>query len=635
MTSFGGVVQPLGTVSVQGRTGEDVRLGTPTDGDLDDGLAALEATDSVVDAIDKVNEAALAVDTKNGGDIDVGTPTDGDYTDGELPIVSSQTIADAVDALNVGLKAITDSVGALVDRVGWIRVVDVTVSGGTVTSKAYLDPPNNTILQSAAVSSGTFSVVVEASYPTIEINAVPSVLPLVGSVYRGAVEVTLAADGDVVCQAFDADGGPGGVDTIAITLELPPTITAAVFTGGKPGTQSELKAGDTVSLDVTADKDFDAVEVISGAGLATTSEVIPVATGLNATVAVEIADQGTTPQALPARVRVIDAVTAAPSASYDTDTAGTTEDVHVVTINNLYPTHSFGLETYPPSQGALKGAESATVASVQSDFDTIAYDANGTGQLAVTNPNTAEATKTVTRAGGSYNVEGDGGVANLRATLTRNANDAETVTTAIVNIANVAATVTVAEATARVRSGPAPGNDTTITIAADQELVAAPSLDPAASRGAFVGLWAGGSKTWTRALRVPDAENPADGSLNTWINLVATNLAGIVTSVISGNDSYVVGGFTVRTLNFAAFTANSAETVPLTDQAKLAAGSYSNGNPAVIQPAGTADTTDVGKEGWTAPLAASGVSVGLRMLHSPTVAANTGGLTLASVEETV
>lgn len=571
---------------------------------------------------------SVGIRSRVGTSIALGTPTDGDLNDGLIVLDPDKSVTDTIDELNEAVKnAVTE------DRVGWTRITDVDVPGGTATGQTYLDPPADTILQTVTVSDGTFNVIIEAAYPTVLVNTVPAVLPLVGSIYRGAVSVTLAVDGPVLVEAVDPDGGAGAEDTIDVTLDLPPNITAATFTGGYPGSQTELKEGDTFQLQVTADKSFD--EVVISDFDAGQADSIAVAPGTVATVTLTVADRGNVAQLLGARVSVLDTVTGAPSPTFDTDSAGSVDGVNVINLNNLRPSVAFGSETYPGGQGALKGAESATVGATQSDFDTITYDDNGTGHLTVTNPTTPEATKTVTRAGGSYNVQGDGGVANLRSTANRAANDATTVATAIINIANVAAVVTVSEATARVRSGVAPGNDTTITVSADQQLFSAPSLDPAAGRGTFQGGgFAGGPKTWTRSLRVPDSENPADGSLNTWINLSATNLSAIATSVISGNDTYVVGGFTPRTLNYPPFTAESTETFPLTTEAKLDAGVFSNGNTAVVQPFGTADTTDTGKEGWCAPTAASGTAVKMRMLHSDIVSANGTGLTLTLVEET-
>ena len=630
----------IATVGIQGKVGTDVRLGDPTDGNPNDGLITLDPAATVTDTIDDLNEAAKTLDDKEGDVINVGVPTDGDYTDGQEPITPTTTIANSVDLLNVGLKNVNDSVAALLDRVGWTRVADVT-NKAVSPAPTYLDPPNNTILQTVSVTSNTFDVIIEAAYPTVEVNAVPALLPLVGSIYRGAVSVTLAADGPVVVEAIDPDGNPGAQDTIQVTLDLPPNITVGLFTGGKPGSQTELKQGDSVLFDVTADKAFDQVVLLDDAGHANEAATIGVATGVGPTqISITIADRGTTPQALGARLQVRDAVSAALSAVFDSESAGATEDVNVVTLNNLFPTLTLGTPTgFPGGQQALKGGESASVpVTAATDADTIDWT-SGPGHLSIVNPNETpafDASKSVSRIAGSYNVDGDGGVSNLTGTANRAANDSTTVENAIVNIANVATTVTVSEATSRVRSGVAPGNDTTITISADQELIGAPSLDPTVGRGTFQGGgFSGGPKTWTRALRVPDSENPATGAPFNWLNLSATNLASIPTTVIAGDDTYTIGGFTPRTINFTAFNPLSAENFPLTTEAKLAAGAFSNGNTAAVQPFGTSDTTDVGKEGWCAPTAASGTSVQMRMLHSPSVAANSGGLTLTLVEETV
>lgn len=565
-----------------------------------------------------------------GNKLALGDPTSGDFSNGKVALTSTDKATDAIRDVNDALKVLDDTVQALEDRVGWIRIVDVTVAlPDTVSNKVYEDAPANTIIQSATVSTNAFNVVLEASWPSVEVNSTPATLPLVGTIYRGSVSVTLLADGDVTCEVKSPDaGGPGSIDTVAIGIDAPPALTSLSFTGGYPGSQTELKAGDTFDVAWVADKLTDALQLTdSGAG---NGALITFAPALSGTVTVTIPDRGTTAQQLSLIAQARDSVTAALGGTRDTNAGGGGVDgTDVVTLNNLFPAVSIGSATYPGGQGALKGAESATVVVTTSDLDTILFD-SPTSELTVTNPTTIETPKTVTRAAGSYNVS----VNNFRATANRAANDATTIDQSVVNIANVAATVTVSEATARVRSGPAPGNDTTITIASDQQLLSAPSLEPAVSRGTFQGSWVGGPSTYTRDLRVPDSENPGDGSSNTWINLSATNLAGIVTTTITGDNTYVVGGFTARTINYAAFTANSTETVPVTDESKLTAGLISNGNQSVFQPFGTADTTDVGKEGWVAPTAASGPAVNIRMLHSPSVAANTSGLTLADIEET-
>ena len=145
---------------------------------------------------------------------------------------------------------------------------------------------------------------------------------------------------------------------------------------------------------------------------------------------------------------------------------------------------------------------------------------------------------------------------------------------------------------------------------------------------------------WTATLTVDETAVDEKGTF-TWESLVATNLANKVQNSIKitggDNDEYVLGGFVQRVVNFGAFQADSTEAVIATDENKIASGSFSNGNPGVPQPFPTADTTDVGKEGWFAPSAepvAAGTSVNIHMLHSPTAAAH-GGLTLTDLEETV
>jgi len=522
--------------------------------------------------------------------------------------------------------------GTAIAASGWIAIADIDVPGGAVANKVFQNPGDDTILQSCTVSGTGLDVIVRSSYPKVTVNGTPATLPPAGDSghYEGDVSITIAGTGPVVANCITANDEVGAEDEAAVTLEAPPVITALSFTGGYPGAQTELKEDDQFDIQLTADKNFDQVEVLDYE--AGKSKVIPVASTTSTTVTIDIADRGNTAVLRPARVRVRDASTGAYSASRDTDELGGSVDgTDLVNCNNLHPTVSISTISYPATQEALKGAESATVSNTVSDFTSVSYvDPTGT-QLNIANPSTYESSKSVTRTGGSYNVS----TPNFRIIANRAANDATSSAEDVVQIADADQVITVSPATARVRSGVSPGADTTITISSDQQLLNAPSMDPAAGRGTFQGSWSGGPSVWTRDLRVPDSENPADGSSHTWLNLVTTNLAGKVVSTITTGGTYVIGGFTQRTINYPAFTANSTETFPLTDEAKLSAGAFSNGNSAVVQPFGTPDTSDVGKEGWCAPTAASGVAVNMRMLHIPSVNANTAGLTLTLVEETV
>lgn len=518
---------------------------------------------------------------------------------------------------------------------GWVKVTDVDVPGGTATSKVYQDSPNNTVLQSVTVSAVSITVSIASSFPIVDVDGSLETLDPAadGGHYEGDVSVTIAGTGPLAVTAQTANGESGSVDTVAITLDAPPTILTLAFTGGYPGAQTQLKAGDTFQLAGTTDKNIDGVE-IQDFGAMTGPDLQVVAAGMSFTVTGTIADRGTSTQALAARVRVRDAVTGAYSETRDTNTGGGSVDgTNLVNLNNTYPTVTIGTITYPMSQGALKGSETATVGMTTANLDSIAFS-SPTSELSITNPTTNEATKTVTRIGGTYNISTN----NFRAVGTRAANGAQTTSNAIVYIAAVAAAIDITVPAARLRSG---GNhstsaqDHTITITSNQNLLSAPTLDAdsGGNRGAFQGSFVGGPTVWTRSLRV-DETVPDEKGTFAFENLSATNLAGIEQTTINSGSAYTLGGFVQRTLNFPAFDPLSTESVVLVDEAKLSAGSFSNGNPAVVQPFGTADTTDVGKEGWVAPTAASG-SVRLRMLHSDIVSSNSTGLTLTEVEETV
>ena len=535
------------------------------------------------------------------------------------------------DKILIKTIRVRGGVGTAQDRVGWVRIVDITVPGGSTANAVYQDPPGNTILQSIDVSDGTFDVIVESSFPSIEVNGVPAVLPLVGSIYRGSVSATLAADGDVVVKSINPNDVDAAEDTVAVVIDTPPELVSLSFVGGYPGAQTELKAGDTYQLSGTTNKPADAIEIQdSGASDAVQLEVFP--SGLAFIVTMVVGDRGIAPLALPAAARARSASTGALGTARATDELGGVVDgTDLVTLNNLFPSVAIGAVTYPGAQGALKGAEAATVVNTASDFDTIIYDSPG-AELVIANAATQEDPKTVNRIGGAYNTTVD----NFRITANRAANDATTVEQAIVNIANVAATIGVSEPAARLRSG---GNDGTapqdhsITISSDQDLLNAPTLDPdlGGSRGVFQGGgFVGGPQVWTRDLRVLDSD---EKGVFAWGALVATNLAGIVTAVITGDGNYTLGGFVARSLTFPAFANQTPMGVEVVDFAKLTAGVFtSTANPALKQPIGTPPSV---QDGYT--IDSLGINpTALIWLDTPAVASNSSGTAqITNVEEVV
>jgi hypothetical protein len=455
---------------------------------------------------------------------------------------------------------------------GWIYIYDLQGNSGVVISnKVYQDTGNN-VLQSATASGGTIRVLVRASYPLVTINSIATQLTRAvdNGFYYGYADLTLTVSADIVAKVTTPDDTDGPHDTIHIALDLPPDILTLSFTGSYPGSQTELKSGDTFSITGTTSVPAVGVEILDYE--ACSNSVLTFSSNTTFTVSGIIANRGNTTITRPARLKARNAA-GAYGATRDTNTGGgSTDGVDVVKCNNLHPTVTFGTVTYPSSQTALKDSETATIVVTTANLDTIAYTSPNS-QLSITNPSTIESPKTVQRIAGNYNVS----TSNLRAEAVRTANDAHTVSTTVIRIAHVAASISVSEPYTRLRLGN-PNADYTITITSDQELPSAPTLDSDTSpnSGVLQGTaWVGGLLTYTRTLRVSNTSVPGTYS---WLNLSATNRSGIATTSITGDASYVLGGSVARSVTFPPFSQTTSLDVPITNYSKLQAGIFTATN---------------------------------------------------------
>lgn len=330
----------------------------------------------------------------------------------------------------------------------------------------------------------------------------------------------------------------GASHTTVITYDVGPAITTLEFTGGYPGSQTELKAGDVFNLHVVTNINMTRIYVYDEE--ACIYQVFNFSATSDKTVSVVIANRGTTVQSLRARVKCMKA-----SGSYGAD--GYTSNT--VDLNNLYPSVTIGTVTYPSTQGALKDSETATVSNTVTSFDTILYS-SPISELTPSNTTLYEISKTVTRAGGTYNIATN----NLRIVATRTANNAVTTSNGLVKIANTLPTIAVSVPYARLRSGGNDGTsaqDYTVTITASQILNAAPTMDLGSGGGTWQGGgFAGSGAIWTRTVRITD--DMVKGNY-TFINVSAFNLANKEQTSIGSGSAYVLGGFVIRTLNLLAF----------------------------------------------------------------------------------
>jgi len=330
----------------------------------------------------------------------------------------------------------------------------------------------------------------------------------------------------------------GASHTTLVNWDSVPIITSARFIGTYPGTQTELKSGDTFNISVTGNTPFTQIELLSGGAFE--ANTFNVTSTTATTINGVITNKTTGTYGVQLRIKKSNGST---SATYTI--SGTTNGVDRLNLNNTYPTINIITTSYPSLQTALKNSEFATINHTISNYDSVSYtNSLPTPQLEITGSTTYTTEKMFTRISGGYNVD----IPNLRITATKSSNGAVTIQNHIIKIANDTPTVTISGNSNRLRSG---GNDNTsvqsytITITSTQDILQTPSMGAASGGGSFIGTWTQqNSKTYTRTLQIHD--NNARGTYY-FSGISVKNLADI-TVVTATNDSYVIGGFVERTI---------------------------------------------------------------------------------------
>jgi len=355
------------------------------------------------------------------------------------------------------------------------------------------------------------------------------------SVWTGTIDLDLQGKSSV---SATHDDGP--VFSCLVLTDVGPEIALAEFTGGYPGAQTELKAGDTFLLHVVSDTPMTRIELADfGAAQA---EVFDFAATTDKTVLLTIADRGINAQSLGARLKAMNS-NGSFGASYETTIGGSDDGLHSVTLNNRQPQINIGSIVYPATQGALKDSEGATVNHTIADFDAVAYTTSN-GEITIANANTFEPAKSVTRNSGSYNVSG----ANFNVVATRTANAATITAATTVRIAHAPPAITIVAPTTRLQSGgnqgTAPVNHT-LTVLSNQLLLELPQIN--APGGTLQGTINGNLNglVFTQDLQVHD--NDTRG-IYAFQLVEAKNLAGQITTAFTGNAFYEIGGFVTRTI---------------------------------------------------------------------------------------
>lgn len=244
----------------------------------------------------------------------------------------------------------------------------------------------------------------------------------------------------------------------------------------------------------------------------------------------------------------------ATSTKYYTVNDGNTEALNVIKLNNTFPVISSTVPVgYPSGFTAIKGDTNATVGMTISNVNilgeyTVKFETVD-GQLIIPSPGPTSyadanypTSKAVTTSWAGYNI----GTSNYTITVTKNSNQRASSKSTIVRIANIAPEINITLPASRLISAPGSGQLHTITATSNQSLN---SLQLTA--GSNGNTWANtnmfniSGNTATNTLAVKDIV--AKGTYN-FTNLTAINIAGFTTSTIKSGASYILGGFTQRSV---------------------------------------------------------------------------------------
>jgi len=441
---------------------------------------------------------------------------------------------------------------------GFIYVLNVTPQSGSdnVGSKVYAPDttPANAVLNEC--TSDTTNVEIHflaeggVNYsPVVTLNGTPcNNLQQYGDdrrVFNGSFNVTLSvAEGET--ENFILESSTDQSTSVQVTLGgAGPEITNVSF-GSYPGSQTALKSGDTIDVTVTVEND--AVSCWVEDDKASNNQVNLSLGAVDGAGAGYRYATGTITISTISTDSPVDV-----QASNDIGTNGNVFTSSSLTIDQDSPVISFNSIVYPTDQSALKNDENATVSVTVTDFTGITYTSPNS-QLSIPNTTTYSEEKIVERIAGDYNDS----TINYRVTATKSSNDTSSTNGYVVYIANVIPTLTISEPASRLRTSSSGYSNVglttsasiaehTITITSNQQLDSVPTLsDPDSDKG----VWKNGAfsnvssmKTFTNILQVDD---DATRGTHNWGTVSATGLSGLTANSITGNSTYVIGGFLPR-----------------------------------------------------------------------------------------
>lgn len=434
------------------------------------------------------------------------------------------------------------------------NVFNVVTGGGDIVS-SFSSSSLNLRINFIASSGSTYKPIITINGDVANDVDVVETSP---GFWEGFVDTTIVGvnDGDTTqIEILNNDGFETFID---FTYVAAPTIQSALI-GGYPGSQTEVKEDDTISLSITADKDFVKFtsEITDVTNVTKTSEVNFVA-ATSRQINVTVADRGNATQALSVKFRVEDA-NGSISELFVTGSQGSTDGIHTIRANNTHPVIN-PVIVYPASQEGFKITQSGTLTFTGQNYNTLSWTSPN-GAFSIPSPSTLVSPVNITCASNvAYEDETD----NLQVVANRAANDSTTTVTRQAIISNSLPTIDITHNVTRYRSSDA-GETYVLTVNSDQHLISVDAL--VAPEGTLSGVWTEvDSKTWTTEFTVVTADVKGDHVLT---GLQVTSSVNEQQTAINSGADYTLGGFLAREISVPPFTDEVAIGDTVLDTTKL------------------------------------------------------------------
>lgn len=448
-----------------------------------------------------------------------------------------------------------------VDRrtAGGIFVIDIEpTSGGLVGLKEYHAGtlPADYYLSGAVTNTADVRVHflaepnVGATTVDVTVNGIAadqaniSADPANPRVFYGYVDITV--DEEALEEDIVVVSSTGTEYTVPLTILIGGPEITDLNLGAYPGSQTEVKAGDTVSVSGVIGNDAETVTLVNF-GVSGQEKNLTLGAADSAGVGYKSFTGSFTVSSRSGELSI---------RAYGTNLLGTDGDpftsADTMTVSQVYPSFGAVTENYPAGQQAIKGNESMTFDMTVSNADSVVYTPNA--GLSVTDPNSYASNKTVTRIDETIGYQVD--TNNISVTATRSANGAVSTTNLQIDVANdvVDAQIIIVGSPSSLRSSAA-GEDYTIEVRADQKLLNAPT-SLVASGGTLSGSWTKVSDSRYRTtLTIDDSVSKGN---HTFSGLTITNLANTDGSTITSGANYLVAGIVQRDLTVPALSQSVA-----------------------------------------------------------------------------